>query len=385
MKVGFQAYDSLVVFLLLFFLYFSYFSNFLNINAGKTSLIQSVALIMLLSICLLKLNSIKFSKLIILILLVIFLISVYFFSNLSFIDKSNFDKTYKFFSLLFFSGYIGIFLIYIDKKKLNYGIFNLSTIFVLLNLFWANESSSGTSRLVLGDMNPIWNARLIGICLLYSLIEIMFFKKRSFKILILALISAYTIFKTGSRGPIVGIVISLAFIYIFFSLNSFKKILNNLGFIIFSIISYTYLILYTNILDNLDLLDLSSGRVELYRIAIKLFIKHPLGSGLGGFGNVIRIDGLSYPHNIFLESLAETGFVFTILLFSIILLSTKRAIYITKNNPSNLIFIFAILIYSIVNAMFSGDLTSPKEMYIIMFLFLFFPKNQITVKPPVQS
>lgn len=373
MRVNPLSHDSFVIILLLIFLYFSYFSSFLGVDLVVSENIQVLSLVLLLLTISLKVSRKKMKDRLSLLLICIVLLISY----LTVIININFEfdlfKTLKFFLVFFSCGYIGVYLATsIDIKKLTFGLFFLSSVFVMLSLFFGDVSSSGTSRVVLGDTNPIWNARLLGISLIYSLIQLMIFKRKKIIYLLLTLCTGYAILRTGSRGPIFGIITAFFLIYICFEFNNRKKILFFLTTTSLFLMSYFYVLQYTNILDRFEWLDISSGRTELYGLSINIFISNPLGIGLGGFDRFLNIPGLSYPHNILLEALVETGFLFTLIFFYIIFLSIKRSIKITKYNFNTIVFIFSLFIYSLVNSMFSGDLTSPKELYILTFFFLFY-------------
>src|SRR5690606_38153772 len=133
-------------------------------------------------------------------------------------------------------------------------------------------------------------------------------------------------------------------------------------FVFTSLFVYLFIIERTFILSQINLSDLSSGRLGLYEFAINLFVSNPFGIGFGGFERQYNVDRVSYPHNIILESLVEGGLLFTIVLFTIIFVSLLKAIRISRNTFGSYIFLFSLLVYSLVNAMLSGDLTSPKEL-----------------------
>ena len=79
--------------------------------------------------------------------------------------------------------------------------------------------------------------------------------------------------------------------------------------------------------------DILSGRIELWREALNIFLEHPIiGIGWGGFsgyvsdnyrslhGNVFNV------HNIYLQFLAETGIIGTLVIVSSLLWITHYAI-----------------------------------------------------------
>lgn len=379
MRENFFSYHGFVVFFLLSFLYFSYFSNFLGINSTVSYGVQLVSLLLLFIFIFIKFSLIGLKKLLIFLLVFAALLVFYLPVILNYKFVFDLDKTLNFFLIYFACGCIGIYLATskFNINLLNRGLFFLSSIFVILTLIFGDYSSSGTSRVVLGDLNPIWNARFLGICLLYVLIQVFVFRRVKLLYIFLALLATYTLINTGSRGPMVSVVFSFIFICIFFNLKSKGKFIVFLKSGIIFLISYFYISVYTDILYRLDFLEISSGRTILHEFAVKLFLLNPFGLGLGGFGREFNVEGLSYPHNIILESLVETGFLFTFAFFSIIFYAFKKGMALTKDDSNSYIFLFSLFIYSFVNSMFSGDLTSPKELYILIFFYIFSLKNKV--------
>ena len=88
--------------------------------------------------------------------------------------------------------------------------------------------------------------------------------------------------------------------------------------------------------------DILSGRVELWKQAISLFVEHPiLGIGWGGFANSVSesyrsVHGQVYnAHNIYLQFLAETGIIGTLIIVSCLVwlfIHGIRQAVILKNN-----------------------------------------------------
>ncbi|WP_074383735.1 O-antigen ligase family protein [Acinetobacter pseudolwoffii] len=381
MSTGFFSYNGIVTILLFCFLYFGYFSNFLFSGFDISEIVQFGSLLLLLIFLFLKITILKIKNIILLFFICLMLSALYLTTIVNEYFVFDLYKTLKFILIFFCCGIIGVFLAQgFNIEKLSLGFFLLSSLFAILTIFFGEESSSGNSRVVLGDMNPIWNARLLGVGLLYTLIQLFIFKKINIIYILLALMSTYAILKTGSRGPIVGIVVAFVFISAYMNFNNIKKIFIGAFFAFSCFLACLYIIEKTNFFANLNIFDLSSGRTLLYDFALNLFFSNPFGIGLGGFDREFNVEGLAYPHNIFLESLVETGLLFTFGFFVLILYAFNRAVRVTQTNFSYFVFLFSLLIYSFVNAMFSGDLTSPKELYILIFFFLFTFKNKVSHK-----
>lgn len=372
MKFYRLSHQVFLVFFIMVFLYFNYFSALLNVSSSFAVGVQFVSSIVVLLITFFNFNKQRVRGLLKYLLMCFLLFSLYSMVLLSNDFQYDSFKSLKFFFVFLFCGYVGFFLSTdFNSKILSYGFLITSLVFLLLYIFFGKASSSGTGRIVLGDANPIWNARLIGVSLIYSFLYLFLQGKNRFLCFLVILVSTYSIYLTGSRGPAVSAFIALFFVTLIFSLNKYRNVSYFLFFIFFSTLVYIYLFEYSGFF-NFDSIGGTSGRDYLYSAAINMFLSEPLGIGMGGYErNIGFFSRARYPHNIFLESLVETGILFTFILFYFIFYSLKRGVNLTRFDYHGFVFLLAIFIYSLANSMFSGDLTSPKELYILMFLFIF--------------
>jgi O-antigen ligase len=94
----------------------------------------------------------------------------------------------------------------------------------------------------------------------------------------------------------------------------------------------------------------------------RLFKSSPiLGRGTGGFAGV---SNLRYPHNVFAELASENGIVPVVLLMALVIQAIRlatRAMGGLRDSVGD--FVFGGLLLSLVNALFSGDLTTNQPLY----------------------
>jgi hypothetical protein len=240
-------------------------------------------------------------------------------------------------------------LLYLKK----FAIFILFLFFIIFHLGFTE--TMGDRVFLVGIGNPIWFSRflvdLIFVALFYGISN----KKIKFLDVIILISGFSLLFASGSRGPILSLV--LVSILAFINHNPSKRKL-----IIFASLSILILlgpviipkILNFNIYSVMD-------RLDSYQFSISKFIENPWGYGLGSFGILYNgLDERSYPHNIFLEIIVELGGV-GLIVFSMLIYYTMRT-YNRKN-----IFFYLFLI-SFVNAQFSGDLASNNYVFVYMAL-----------------
>jgi O-antigen ligase len=213
-------------------------------------------------------------------------------------------------------------------------------------------------RMTVLGLNPIWVARELGVGIVAALL---FFEKRWFKYPIIITLG-WGIYLTRSRGPFLSLLIVAILIYSFNLIKSRKY--RQLAPIIIILMIFSVFVLFGFNMDDYFLRGESSflesnnirARLQLYFAAWDDFTSSPvLGKGVGSF----YYNGHTYPHNIIIELLAETGIVGLV----IFIFALKPKNLIRFNNAFTFFFIF-----SLITTMFSGDLE--KNAYLIMFSIL---------------
>jgi O-antigen ligase len=147
-------------------------------------------------------------------------------------------------------------------------------------------------------------------------------------------------------------------------------LLLSIAVIIFSLIilpeniTYRYLDFFTS--DNVQELSSVGSRIQLQTAAINIIMANPLfGLGLAGFEHIYGLG--NYPHNIFLELLAELGIfgvVFYVLFIIDIFLKGINSSRTEKKNPLVLSCLIPLIFVSIASQV-SGNLNDLR-------LFFFF-------------
>lgn len=216
-------------------------------------------------------------------------------------------------------------------------------------------SGNDFRRLTIFGLNPIWLARELG---LGTLASFSIFKGKIGKILVMSIL-IFGIFLTRSRGPLLALAMTLLVLYSI-KLFSSKKYKQLAPIIVIITIFLAIIILDVGMVEYFTRGESSflmeknvRSRINLYIAAWNDFIESPImGKGIGNYCH----QGHNYPHNIFLELLAETGLIGFILF--IIALKPKNMLYF--NNTFSLYMLFALL-----TTMFSGDLE--KNSYLVLF------------------
>jgi O-antigen ligase len=115
----------------------------------------------------------------------------------------------------------------------------------------------------------------------------------------------------------------------------------------------------------------SSGREELYKQGIKIFMENPIFGG-----RILFFDGM-YPHNIFLEIGMTMGIVGLILYFfffknyiHFILNLKKRSV-----NKSHMVWVTVLWLQYFILSLFSYNIHSSPEVWYLTTMILVFSNN----------
>ncbi len=221
-------------------------------------------------------------------------------------------------------------------------------------------------------LNTIWVARHLTYAILAELFFIKLYMKEPFRnigkigfLTILIIVQLYLAFLTGSRGPLLSVIVALAFIFIISTrFRLFHLII--LGLVLIIVLMVAIQFLPADIADRLLSRDPSSQLTVHIRLvsnlkALSMFWENKIwGAGLGSF----RIFDLRFPHNVFSETLAELGLIGFAIFMSILLTGISYLIKIRKKiDLSQFYFIIAVFITSLVNINFGEHIGSNFYLY----------------------
>ena len=238
------------------------------------------------------------------------------------------------------------------------------------------DGTEGLYRDIVSVRNTLSHLPMIGAVVLYSASpdkELSTF--RIVKQLVYLVSALLIILLSGSRLPV--LIVTIVCLSIQFMKPKAIRRYFVMSFILISmLVSVIIYGISTNIRQITFVFDSSkpilerTNRDSRWMPGISLFLERPLfGHGLGGYyveGLSLPGDG-SYPHNLILELLSETGLVGLgmILIFPLILgLRLKKALYFKTRAPSGGA-VFSLLIMALVESMISFDLTTNIQVFSI--------------------
>jgi O-antigen ligase len=244
------------------------------------------------------------------------------------------------------------------------------------------------NRLTIPGVHPIPYSQLMGFSILVIFSSLMIDKKlffielgsqfiRGFLLVFLLIL----LFASNTKGILLSVFLALLIMLYLKGFRINKKLLLLVGLIIIPLIIYVISVIgYESLFDRLlrSLEDDSvNHRVLSYVESFQIFRDFPLtGSGPGAYGVFGFLD---YPHNFFLENMAQYGILgilmngyFIFLLFIIFWISNKAK---SRNFIYSLLFIF--IVYFFVETMVSFTLWMHKGLYVTLGLFSGYYFNKI--------
>lgn len=231
-------------------------------------------------------------------------------------------------------------------------------------------------RLTTIGLNPIWFARLLGYLFIFLTFDFFYHRRNIYLIPLLLLISNKLI-SSGSAGPIVSLSLSLTYVVIITIRYNYKSIVRRYMraliplFVLFTILFAIYL------WQNIDFFKFPSFAYRKTMFSYLFNLNNASFFGLG-FGNFYELGGLaqrfSYPHNIIIETFLELGlpgiiFFATAVSFFIYATPIKYFYIKLSYKDDRLLLLHTFVVFSFVNAMFSGDLLIGNIFLYIFALF----------------
>ena len=277
----------------------------------------------------------------------------------------------------------------------------VSCLLALLALFGLASSDRVDGRMAALGGGPIVFARWMGL----GLIVLFFMPLKSKKIYKYVILTIFLILAlaSGSRGPILSLLITFS-IFILLNFNRvFVKLLVSLLFII-SVLFISgagkqiseiggFDRVFRNVSKKGGSKQSTGTRMDLALGSLVLFQHYPLGVGAGNWKstvNKIRPDHLiplEYPHNLFFEVGNEHGvFVLIILIFTLLFIASMSYKKMLKYREHTTLYpvLFYLFIFFFLNSLVSGMINDSRILFVIMSMILI-SKPLIITKNKKQS
>jgi len=236
-----------------------------------------------------------------------------------------------------------------------------------------------TSEVMKLSIDYISTSFIFGAIFLYIFFEKLIFQRKKIYLFLLPIVLFFMLL-TGSRGPLISLLITLS-IYFLMAFNNKKKLIFAIFILVFTIF-FIHTNFFINTLNRFPGFDriyytiteyyksgmqieyISSGREYHYSKAIKEFYNRPIfGVGIG----TDETPG-EYAHNSFLEIASQLG-VFALFIFSLIIIIWVFQFYRSeKKGISCFRFFKYLFLYFLVQSLFSGSILFNYSFWAILTL-----------------
>ncbi|MES2755846.1 MAG: O-antigen ligase family protein [Pseudomonadota bacterium] len=318
--------------------------------------------------------------------------AIYTFSFLlsEFSEYSN----YKYLMFLLKVGSLMLVATLIEKHRVGDFFFGVSVALIIflviaaLYFFRASEGLDINTRLEVGVFNPIWIGRAAFECVLISTLIL---GRRRWHVAIILLLAVFVTYVSGTKGPLVSfLVVALLFLAKKMRASSFKYVAGSiigLGvlaavfFVVTSSLdaeSYFVQRFLMSVPDGSSDEILESARTTMWPVSLALLAKADVfnllfGHGVGEFATFYFGQAQNfrfYPHNLLLELVIEQGLVVMIIFL----------LYIIRLFAKSVSGFKYLMVYFVVNAMFSGDLILNEYIFFYAACALAFRKCENDVR-----
>ena len=259
----------------------------------------------------------------------------------------------------------------------------LSIVFGIIGsvLYVTKGFGQGYWRLTMPGVHPIPYSQLIGLGVIASFLIFItngsYFNIQSklslnFNKIILPFL-LIVLFATNTRGVMVSLFAFILFYAVLSKVKIKKSVLylsgGAVGLMLFFAISYIdFDVLFERLFSTYTKKS-TDDRFIAYYDSIQLFINHPFGVGSESFQH---FSILPYPHNYFLELIAQYG-IFGLFLALLLMLTILNMFFITsklKKADNTFVILMGLVLYFLIEAMFSFTIWMHKGLYLTMGLFM---------------
>jgi O-antigen ligase len=220
--------------------------------------------------------------------------------------------------------------------------------------FWLSGSYLDLSLNIYAvlNFNPIELSRLIGLFILLVVIGKVIIIPDPFA-LSMAVAAGAAMILLNARGPALALVIALLSGGLMegrwkFRLLPLLAVPLLIILAVFISSNYWFSQGFFSIEDN--------GRWQLYQAALAAFAQNPVtGAGTGSYACISPVPGISYPHNLFLESAVELGLPGLALSLLFVFAPLARLV-LWRKKAKEIALAVSLLVFCLVNSMLSGDI-----------------------------
>lgn len=236
------------------------------------------------------------------------------------------------------------------------------------------DPAEGSRALVLEGTNTIGTSRIAGTGALIFFILAVVLRGKARRILCVGLSIALfgVLVAVGSRGPFLGILVGIIGVLVLSPVLRRRRFAGLFWSASLAATAFWWATQQTFYGGDRAFAWLSGERDRstdarefMWDLAWKNIPLEPAGIGWGDFANLASIGAnLRYPHNLFLEVFYEAGWIAGAALLIFVVASLVR-LWRRSHEPATAV-LFALLLFTIVNAMVSGDINDNRLLWLLL-------------------
>lgn len=231
-------------------------------------------------------------------------------------------------------------------------------------------------RLIVFSASTISLARAVGVVFLF--LTVWTFRQAKHYFIVFACVAPLIILlvAVGERGPLLGTAFAFIAVYLLLWrkpwLGLAKAALLILAVLAIFRFSTSWIpetsLLRMGTFFGGDLGESELERIDFFRFSLLKIPEHPWGLGLGGFADLYGASSSAdrvFPHNIFLETFMEGGWLAGIYLIGLSWRALRRSYLsaIMDRSRPELQFLFCLLLFFLANEQVSGELNDSKALF----------------------
>lgn len=174
----------------------------------------------------------------------------------------------------------------------------------------------------------------------------------------------------GSRGPLAAAIVAIGITAVLRRKGGGKA----WGLVVMAALFYTWQWAGERDLVSSRMYELAGtstdARLDMLRTTGAQAVSNPIGSGWGSVEGLLEgswagILGHRYPHNIFMEVAAESGWLALVAMLLVLVVAFRRQWHASAGNAHEMA-LFALLVFFVASAMVSGDINSHRAMWVLI-------------------
>lgn len=254
-------------------------------------------------------------------------------------------------------------------------IVTLGVIAVLAGVLTLADPNAGAGTVVLDGTNTIGTARIAGTGALIFFILAVVLRGTATRLACVGLAVGLfgVLVAVGSRGPFLGILVGIIGVLVLSPVLKRRRFAGVFWSVALAGTAFWWATQQSFYGSDRAFAWLSgerdrstAAREYMWDFSWQNIAWEPVGLGWGDFANLPAVAGtnLSYPHNLFLEVFYEAGWIAGIALLVFVVASLVR-MWLRSHEPP-IAVLFALLLFTLVNAMVSGDINDNRLMWLLL-------------------